>query len=397
MSVAPVDAVLLAGCLLFALSGLRHGFLVGMASSVGVIGGGLLGVVVASLATRWPLLSEPLRLLVAWAVVVALSWAGFAFGRLAIGSWTRRRSSSTGLVRRADAVAGGLLNVAGLLLAAWLVSAAAPSWEHPRLAAQFEDSELIAAVVRVVPPAAEAVPERLRGALGNALPDGVSRPRPVAAADPDLARSRAVELAPVSVLRVTGVAARCPGRQRVQGTAFVFARDRLLTNAHVVAGVQRVRVQTASGALDADVVLFDPDTDVAVLYVPGLRVPPLRFSDRRADRGAGAVVAGYPKDGPFDAQPARVRGLGRATFADITGVGRVTRDVYDVQAVISTGNSGGPLLTPDGRVLGMITAAAEDLPGVGYVLTSAELSPAVRTGRTATVAVATDACPARSH
>lgn len=368
-----------------------------MASSVGVVGGGLLGVVVAPFATRWPLLSEPPRLLVAWGVVVVLSWAGFAVGRLAAGSWRRRRSSSTGLVRRADAVAGGLLNVAGLLLAAWLVAAGAPSWGHPRLVAQFEDSQLIAAVDRVVPPAAEAVPERLRGALGNGIPDGVSRSRPVAPADPALARSRAVELARVSVLRVTGVAALCTGRRSVQGTAFAFARDRLLTNAHVVAGVQRVRVQTARGARDAHVVLFDPDTDVAVLYVPGLGVPPLLFSDRRADRGAGAVVAGYPLDGPFDEQPARVRGSGPAKVADITGERRVTRDVYDVQALIRPGNSGGPLLSPDGHVLGMTTAAAENLPGVGYALTSAELAPTVRTGRTAAVAVAADACPASSH
>ena len=148
-----------------------------------------------------------------------------------------------------------------------------------------------------------------------------------------------------------------------------------MTNAHVVAGIDRptVRIGGVGRSYAARVVLFDPDKDVAVLYVPELRAPVLSFDDA-ASRGDSAVVAGYPQDGDLNLQAATVAGRVKATGRNIYNDGIVTREIYSIRSTVRPGNSGGPLLTTTGRVYGVVFARSTSDDETGYVLTAAEVA-----------------------
>jgi S1-C subfamily serine protease len=170
----------------------------------------------------------------------------------------------------------------------------------------------------------------------------------------------------------------------------------VLTNAHVVAGVRNptVTLPDSGDVLAARVVVYDPRRDVAILYVPEMSSSrtPLQFVERLAARGADAVVAGYPENGPFTPVAARVRGVQEARGPDIYQRSQVTREIYSVYAVVRPGNSGGPLLAPDGRVYGVVFAAAVDDPNTGYALTAREVASDAAAGANATGRVSTDGC-----
>ena len=143
--------------------------------------------------------------------------------------------------------------------------------------------------------------------------------------------------------------------------------------------------------LDASVVLFDSNRDVAVLAVPGLGRAPLKFGPE-ARAGADAIVLGYPQDGPFTPVPARVAAIQKARGPDIYQSRTVTREIYALRATVRPGNSGGPLLAPDGAVYGVVFAAAADDPRTGYALTAAEVASDASRGATATERVSTHGC-----
>ena len=166
-----------------------------------------------------------------------------------------------------------------------------------------------------------------------------------------------------------------------------------MTNAHVVAGLDQVvvRIRGVGTGHEATVVLFDPERDVAVLDVPSLDAEPL-LRGPALEEGEPAVVAGFPLNGPYDLRPARVRSVIEARGADIYGQGGTSREVYSLRAVIRQGNSGGPLLDADGRVVGVVFATSLDDPETGYALTLAEADPVLRYASAASTPVATGAC-----
>jgi S1-C subfamily serine protease len=139
------------------------------------------------------------------------------------------------------------------------------------------------------------------------------------------------------------------------------------------------------------VVLYDPNRDIAVLYVPGLNRRPLSFAGP-APSGAAAVVAGYPENGPFTAVPARIAARTKVTGPNIYQDRTVTRQVYTVRGQVRPGNSGGPLLSSTGEVYGVVFAASVDQSQVGYVLTAAEVASDLRAGRNATATASTQGC-----
>jgi S1-C subfamily serine protease len=198
-----------------------------------------------------------------------------------------------------------------------------------------------------------------------------------------------VQSARPSILKVTGVAESC--RRRIEGSGFVYAPQRVMTNAHVVAGVAAPSVEVGDRQLPARVVLFDPVRDVAVLAVPGLARPALAFAGA-ASTGASAVVAGYPENGPFRSDAARVRGTQRARGPDIYQRSTVVREIYALRGLVQPGNSGGPLLDPSGRVYGVVFAAAADDPQTGYALTAKEVAEDARAGQAATARADTQGC-----
>ena len=190
-------------------------------------------------------------------------------------------------------------------------------------------------------------------------------------------------------MKVTGEAC---GRN-VEGSGFVFAPAHVMTQRPRRRRGRPARRWRSPGGrrLPAEVVAYDPQRDVAVLYVPGLTTPPLQFAGPAED-GASAVVAGYPQDGPFRAVAARVRDTQNARGPDIYQSSTVTREIYSLRAVVRPGNSGGPMLAPDGSVYGVVFAAAVDDPDTGYALTAKEVAPVADAGRTATRRVSTQGC-----
>jgi S1-C subfamily serine protease len=221
---------------------------------------------------------------------------------------------------------------------------------------------------------------------------GAERIFAIPAPDPAVLNSVGFQNARTRVVRVQGVA---PGCQRsIEGSGFVVSRDHILTNAHVVAGVtQRQTVTTTSGrSYPATVVFYDPQVDVAVLYVPGLNLAPLRFA-APASPGDNAVVAGYPLDAQtLQTVPARIGGVQTAQGKNIYQSSNVTRQIYEIRAVVESGNSGGPLLSPEGTVDGVVFAAAVGVADTGFALTASEVSADAASGEHSTIPVSTMNC-----
>lgn len=214
-----------------------------------------------------------------------------------------------------------------------------------------------------------------------------SRDAPVAGKVPD-----AVRTAESSVVRVTGIALSCSRRR--QGSGFFFAPHRVMTNAHILAGVtENVQVATAAGQTAAAVVVvFDPARDIAVLRVDGLDEPALRLADRAAGGRVAAYTVGYADDGDRTTRESRLVAHQTARGPDIYQRQIVIRDIYSLRGVARPGEVGGPVLSLDGRVLGMLFARAADAPDVTYALTAAELASAARDGQRTSTQVSTLGC-----
>jgi S1-C subfamily serine protease len=389
-----LDIVLVVAAVLFAVSGYRQGFVVGVLSFVGFLGGGVLGAKVAPAVASAPLFADFPRTVVALGVVFLLASVGQVLASL-VGGAVRRRLTWRP-ARQVDALAGAVISVVSLLLVSWLVGRAVASSPYPELASQVNRSVVLTTVDGLVPNAGQQFFTSFRRLVDESdfprVFDGIGRPdvSEVDPPDPALAQSAVVQQVMPSVLKVTGLAPDC--RKSVEGTGFVYGPERVMTNAHVVAGVDEPKVTVGDRRLDATVVLFDPATDVAVLAVPGLQRPALSFRAEPASTGADALVLGYPQDGPFDVRPGRVRGTLDARGEDIYGRRGVTREIYALRALVRQGNSGGPLVDPSGRVLGVIFAAAADDRNVGYALTAAEVADEAREGLQARQRVSTQSC-----
>jgi S1-C subfamily serine protease len=362
-------------------------------SFVGFIGGGALGAKYAStLHGNLELGVDPA--LFGLLVVVV----GAVLGQLVatvIGVALRREFTWRPL-RTLDSVGGGAVSVISVLLVAWLVGTALAHTAARGVSREVRNSRILRAVDDLMPQSAHTWFASFRRLLDkDGLPEvfggiGPDRIVPVAPPNPRLAHSAVVRRTEPDVVKVTGVAPSCS--RQLEGSGFVFAEDRVMTNAHVVAGVRSPTVATVDGrSLPARVVVYDPERDVAVLYVPGLNLAPLSFSGPLAP-GSNAIVVGYPENGPFEARSARVRTLQHARGPDIYQSRQVTREIYSLFASVRPGNSGGPLLSVHGDVAGMVFAAAVDDAHTGYALTSDEVAHDASAGASATTVVSTQGC-----
>jgi S1-C subfamily serine protease len=213
----------------------------------------------------------------------------------------------------------------------------------------------------------------------------------VPAPDPAVLNEPGVTAARSSIVKIVGDAPSC-GKQ-IEGSGFVYAPHHVMTNAHVVGGVQNPTVQIGGeGTLySAKVVLYDPERDIAVLYVKDLDAPSLQF-DTSGKADDSAVVAGFPEDGSFTAVPARIRQEMDAQGQDIYDQNTVTRDIFSLYSTVLQGNSGGPLLTADGEVYGVVFAKSLQDSATGYALTASLVQGDAQRGIDATTAVDTEGC-----
>lgn len=378
-----VDIVVVVLALLAAVSGWRHGVAVALLSFIGVLAGAILGLRLAPLLAGG-VESQQAKILVSIGAVVLLVALGEATG-VFFGRKIRDRIRGENVIKIDSALGAGVQAVA-VVIAAWLIALPLASTSLAVVSSAVRNSTVLRGVDSVMPDAARALPAELRQILDNSgFPDVVSpfARTPVAAVGPPdsaLADSPVVGEVRDKVLKVRGRAPSC--RRALEGTGFVVAPQRVMTNAHVVAGTTSTSVEVASRSgrtrqLDADVISYDPEIDVAVLDVPDLEVDPLQFSPDPARVGDDTIILGYPLDGPYTVTPGKVRERIRLRGPDIYDQGSVTRDVYTVRAVVRSGNSGGPMIAPDGRVLGVVFGAALDDSETGFVLTADQVGQAL--------------------
>jgi S1-C subfamily serine protease len=388
-----VDWIIVLVSVLYAVSGFRNGALVGAFSLVGFFGGALLGAQIARPVSSH-LASGRAQVGIAVAcVLICAILLQYALGHL--GWWLRSRITWQP-VRSIDAGVGGLLGVLSVLLVAWMVAVPLASSPYPSVVRAVDQSTIVREIDGVMPNSVRNVYSSLREFVDRSgfppVLGDLHSTRIVDVPPPDssLVRSPVVAKVRGSVLKIHGDAPSCD--RGIEGSGFVYAPERLLTNAHVVAGTESVQVEAGVRSLTAHVVLFDPRRDVAVLYVPGLSTPQLSFAPKPAVTNADAVVLGYPEDRGFDAETARIRSRNTIIGQDIYGSQTVRREVYAIRALVRSGNSGGPLIDTSGRVLGIVFATARDSSDTGFVVTNAEVASDASAGRTATAPVSTSGC-----
>ncbi|MCX4963792.1 MarP family serine protease [Streptomyces sp. NBC_00654] len=395
-----LDILLLVGAVWFAVIGYRQGFVVGILSVIGFLGGGLVAVYLLPLiwdrATDGSEVSS-MAAIVAVVVVIVCASIGQAF-TTHLGN-KLRRFITWSPARALDATGGALVNVVAMLLVAWLIGSALAGTSLPTLGKEVRSSSVLLGVSRVMPKQASTWFTDFSSVLAqNGFPQVFSpfanEPiTDVKAPDPALAGSPVAARAKKSIVKVMGMAPSCG--KALEGTGFVFSDRRVMTNAHVVGGVDEPTVQIGGeGRLyDAKVVFYDWERDIAVLDVPDLKAKPLRFTGTDdAESGDSAIVAGFPENGGYDVRSARVRGRIDADGPDIYHRGTVRRDVYSLYATVRQGNSGGPLLTPEGEVYGVVFAKSLDDPDTGYALTADEIREDIDHGRTANQQVDSQGC-----
>lgn len=388
-----IDIIVVLLAVGFAVNGYRQGFVTSVLSFVGFFGGAALGAQLATpVARRFAHGSG--QVVVAVAVVLVLAFAGQILA-VWLGSELRRRMTWRP-ARTADSAFGAGVSVLTVLLVAWMVATPLASSPYPGLASAVRRSEVVRAVNATMPSSVRNLYESLRTLVDRGAFPEVFGPlvpthvRPVGPPDPKLLNSTAVRSTRLSVLKVTGVAPSCS--RRIEGSGFVYAPRHVLTNAHVVAGVREPRVEVDGEQMDAQVVLYDPERDVAILYVAGLNRSPLRFASEPAGPGDDAIILGYPEDGPFFVTAARVRDREQIRGPDIYNDHTVSRDVYTLRGQVRSGNSGGPLIAPNGTVYGVVFAAALDDPDTGFALTANEVATDARHAARATAGVSTGDC-----
>lgn len=393
-----LDVVLALLLVSYALAGYRQGMVVSVLSLGGFLGGGALAMwVLPSLVHHWPSLeSTPVLravLLVVGVFVVASIGQAIA---VAFGRQLRSRVR-LGPAQALDSALGALVVVASAAVLIWFVAGALHEGAPGPVARAVGESKILRTIDGVVPPQTSRLFAGFRQVLDReGFPrvfEGIrAEPiRPVLPPDASVASSAGIARAAGSVVKITGVAESCNRGQ--EGSGWVLGRDRVVTNAHVVAGLKQeaVRVNGTGRSYAARVVLFDPERDLAVLDVPGLSAQPLALGGK-LPRGGAAVVAGFPLDGPYRLEAARIRQIVDARGSDIYGRPGTDRQVYSLYAKVRPGNSGGPLLDPQGRVVGVIFAKSLDDAQTGYALTLQEAKPVLAAGRSAAGPVSTGAC-----
>jgi S1-C subfamily serine protease len=391
-----VDVLVLALVVLAAISGARQGVVIALPALIGVFAGLVLGAIIAPVIVE-NFTNFATRAAFFIAIVVFL----VALGETA-GVWvgrTLRRKMKTPNLTPIESILGALVQGVVVFVVAWIIAVPLTTVTGlPGLAQAIRGSVVLGGVDDIMPPGADQLPNGVKKLLDDSGFPNVVGPfsqTPLVDTgppDPALQNSPVVRQVRTSVLKIHARAQSCS--RALEGTGFVISPQRVMTNAHVVAGTDQVSVETDNGQLDARVVLYDPSVDVAILSVPDLTARPLQFAQQEANKGDSSIVLGYPLDGPYTASAARIRERINLRGPDIYDAATVTRDVFTVRAKVQSGNSGGPLVDPSGNVVGVVFGAAVDDDETGFVLTAKQVADEVQRAPQLTRRVATGACAA---
>ena len=373
-----VDIVLVVAAVIAAVRGFRHGAMSQVAAFGGAAAGLLLGATFAPRVARW-FVSEPgpLLSLSTLAALLAFVLVGQAVG-VWIGEWLRRAVHGIG-AGPLDRTAGVVVGMAGLLVTVWLLSAALVQGPSAAVAQQVQRSRIVAALDTTLPPPPDVFarvgtyldrhgfPQVFAGLGGGSVAPPVDPPSEGAVA----AATAAGQPGTVQVQ-----AAGCGGIS--SGTGFVTAWGYVVTNAHVIAGGDSVVVIDREGEHEATPIHMDPVLDLAVLAAPTASATPLPWTSTPADRGTEGATLGFPGgQREMEVKAAAVRGRGEAVGRDIYGRGTALREILTLSSPVERGDSGGPFVTSDGSVAGVVFASAASQPGTGYALTAERVRPDV--------------------
>jgi uncharacterized membrane protein required for colicin V production len=390
-----VDIVVVLVAVAAAVSGARQGLVIALPAFAGVLLGAVVGVRLAPLLVQ-NFANPATRVAFAVAILVLLVALGETFG-VWCGRMLKQRIRNPKLAG-VDNALGAILQGVVVFVVAWMIAVPLTSFSGlPQLSSALQRSTVLGAVNSIMPNAARQLPADLRKLFDVPdLPD-VTDPfaqtpiQQVGPPDSALLSSPVVEDVRPSVVKIHAEAPSCS--RALEGSGFVIAPQRVLTNAHVVAGTDKVNVEVDSGQLDAHVVYYNANVDLAVLAVPDLTAPALDFDKKAATQGQDSIVLGYPLDGSYTASAARVRSRINLPGPNIYDDRNENRDVYTVYAQVRSGNSGGPLIDPQGGVLGVVFGAAVDDPNTGFALTAQQVTSVLPANPAALYrSVSTDQC-----
>lgn len=369
-----VDAVLVVIILIALFDGWRQGAIASFLSAIGIASGLVVGLAITPFILE---LTDDavVRLLLGLGVIVALVILGNVLGSVlgaSVRDMIRHRATQWW-----DSLFGAIFQVTAVMLVCWLISVPLAAGPGKLSTEGIANSRVLRVIDEIAPDELNRLPSRVAAMLNESgLPPLVSpfveaNAHNVAAPDPNVVNDPLIESVRSSVVHVVGDAEEC--KRRLMGSGFVTAADYVITNAHVVAGTASVHLDTAIGMKDATVVYFNPLEDIAVLYSPQLGLPALPWAEDAARTGADAIVLGHPESGPFNAEPARIADRILISGNDIYARNYVEREAYSVRGSIREGNSGGPLITTSGQVLGVVFGASRDDSHIGFALTAAEV------------------------
>ena len=360
-------------------NGFSRGFWLSLAQYLGLLIGVVIGAAAAQPLLDYLGINNPVaRPLGAVLVLVIGGSLGSSVG-FAAGQPIRTRILKERIHTATDSVAGAALSAVAVLAMCWFLGLTFSRGPSPELAYQLQRSTVLHALDTVAPrPPAflTRVQSILAGVSFPAVFAGLEPTLPGALPIPTLVDTPGVQHAAAVTVKV--VSAGCGGL--VTGSGFPIGGSLIVTNAHVVSGTTDHRIQTADGTiLPAGVVYFDPEVDIAILRVPGYAGPSLAFAP--AGRGTGGAVIGYPGGGQERVEPAVIDGTVEAQGRDIYSSSLVTRQIYVLQSHVRPGNSGGPIVDLEGRVVGVVFATSASQPDQAYALTDDQVAGDITQGR----------------
>jgi len=358
-------------------------------AAIGLIAGAVIAPNVAGFLADGPGVTLSLLTL---AVLLACLLIAQSIG-IAIGMRLRHAAEEAG-AGVVDAVAGIAVAAVGLVLAVWLLAAPLSRGPSPQLADTLRGSRLVHLIDRTLPTPPDVIARMGTYLDRQGFPEVFSGIRPEVTAPPVSTPRGTVVAAAEAAARDSVVQVEATGCNSISfGSGFVTRDGYVVTNAHVVAGGDGVKVHGLQDTGEATVVVFDPALDLAVLSVPDLQAPGLAWSNEPTRRGLTGATLGFPGgEGELEAKPAAVRRRVRAVGRDIYGEQTVTRDVLILNDDVTRGDSGGPFVTADGEVAGLVFAAAVSEANTGYALSAESIRDSVAEAAARDTPVDTGAC-----
>lgn len=385
-----IDIVLIALLAIALITGLSRGFLATIGFFAGLAAGAVAAYWVTPFVGQWvtaPAWRGPAMILTGILLLLIGSGLGSS-----IGAFFRRGADRIKL-RVPERLLGGIVNVAAAALTVSFVAGSLTPVGLPVVSAALGSSAVVRTIDDLTPAPVRTALADLRGqvfaggipSFGSLIQIGpVPRTPEIALDDPALTQ------AAQSVARISGTAYACGITS--SGSGFVVADDRIVTNAHVVAGVDTPLVELpGQPAREGRVTYFDPVDDIAVISVDQLDATPLPIVSTLAV-GESAVVQGYPGGGPFTSGSAQILSEGTVPVPDIYNGSSAPRDIYAIAGIVRPGNSGGPLLSTSGEVAGIVFARSDTDDNVGYAMTPAELLPVMAQIDALSTPVASGSC-----